>query len=91
MISPITGVIGSQLIQPIFNSLTTQRYRAPPGAGDRGWVPQDYLTESVYEGILSQLPHESVIFLLYISADKGWVDGLVLELTFAKRRYEHFL
>ena len=72
MISPITGVIGSQLIQPIFNSLTTQRYRAPPGAGDRGWVPPDYLTESVDTVVLQKsIPAQIRQLILYITTVKN--------------------
>ena len=38
----------------------------------------------------SQFLHES-INSFFISNDKGYVDGFMQELTFAKRLYKHFL
>ena len=68
MISPITGGIGSRLTQLIKDLLTTQRYRASPGAGDRGWVPPDYLTESVDTVVLQKsIPAQIRQLILYIT------------------------
>ena len=51
-----------------------------------------HLTESVYK-IVSQksIPPQIRQLFLYISNNKGQVDGFVGELTFAKRLYEHCL
>ena len=37
------------------------------------------------------IPAQICQLILYISNDKGLVDGFVRELTFARRRHEHFL
>ena len=51
-----------------------------------------YLTESV-DKVVSQksIPAQIRQLSLYMSNNKGPVDGVVRELTFAKRLYKHFL
>ena len=45
-----------------------------------------YLTESVYKDVLqNSIPAQIRQLILYISNDKGDVDGFVRELTFAER------
>ena len=51
-----------------------------------------YLTESVCENVVQKsIPARISQLIFYVSIGKGQVDEFVRELTFAKRRYEHFL
>jgi len=53
---------------------------------------QFYLTESVYKVVLqNSVPAQICQRILYISNNKGQVDGFVRELTCAKRLYKHFM
>ena len=63
-------------------------WRSPPGILARiECIP--YLTESVYEVVLEKsIPTQIRQLVLYIRNDKGYVDGFVWELPFAKRLLE---
>jgi hypothetical protein len=53
-----------------------------------------YRSESVYEVVLQKSVPTKIRqtnLNLYVSDDKGYVDGFVRELTFAKRLNQHFL
>ena len=50
------------------------------------------LTKSVYKVVLQKSISAQIRrLILYISNNKGHVDGFVEELTFAKRFYDYFL
>jgi hypothetical protein len=49
------------------------------------------LTESVYHVVVqTSIPAQIRELTLYISENKGQVDGFVRESTFAERLHEHF-
>ena len=50
-----------------------------------------YLTQSVYNVVLQKSNPTQMTLILYISYNKGRVDGFVLELTSEERLYERFL
>jgi len=51
-----------------------------------------YLTQRVFKVVLQKsIPAQIRQLIICISDNKGKVDRFVLELTFAKRLYEHFV
>ena len=51
-----------------------------------------YLTESVHTVVLQKsTPAQIHQLILYVNTYKGYSDGFVRELTFAKRLYRHYL
>ena len=53
---------------------------------------KSYITESVRKIVWQQsIPAQICVHVLYISNNKGQVDGFVGELVFVKRFQKHFL
>ena len=68
------------------------RYGSRAGSWPTPSARRSYLTESVYKVVLQKsIPAKIRQLMLYISDYKGYVDGFVRQLAFAKRLYKHFL
>ena len=54
--------------------------------------PHLYLTQSAFKVIVQKsIPTQIRRLILHISKDKGYVDGFLGELIFAKRYKKHFM